>query len=99
MLTEQMKQKIEREVEAQKEYLKEKEIVNASYKRLVESERKLMEEEEKKKKAYYETMLEQYQLKEEIRINAIQENQKELEKIQQYQSKLDQRDRNQKIEN
>ena len=42
-------------------------------------------------------MVEQYKVKEEMRAQAMMADQQELEKIQQYQSRLDQRDRQQKI--
>ena len=43
-------------------------------------------------------MQEQYDMKNKIRIQMQEQNKKELEKIQQYQSKLDMRDRKQKAE-
>jgi hypothetical protein len=43
-------------------------------------------------------MLQQYEFKNQIRIQMEEGNQQELEKIKQYQSKLDVRDRQQKLE-
>lgn len=43
-------------------------------------------------------MQQQYEMKNQIRIKMQEENRLELEKIQQYQSKLDMRDRKQKAE-
>jgi len=44
-------------------------------------------------------MIEQYELKDQIRLENERVNRLELEKISQYQGKLDQRDRQQKMEN
>jgi hypothetical protein len=60
--------------------------------------RKLYAEQEKKKHLY-EVMLEQYKAKNELRVQYETAEQKELEKIAQYQSRLDQRNRQQKLEN
>ena len=86
------------EREARVEYLKEKDVVDKQMQKLIEDERKRIEAEEKKKKEYYNTMLEQYELKNKIRIQMEDQNKLELEKIKQYQSKLDMRDRQQKAE-
>ena len=43
-------------------------------------------------------MLEQYEMKNKFRIQMEEQNKLELEKIKQYQSKLDMRDRQQKAE-
>jgi|688.fasta_scaffold346873_1 hypothetical protein len=43
-------------------------------------------------------MLEQYEIKNKFRIQMEEQNKLELEKIKQYQSKLDMRDRQQKAE-
>ena len=73
-------------------------MVDKQMQKLIEDERKRIEAEEKKKKEYYNTMLEQYELKNKIRIQMEDQNKLELEKIKQYQSKLDMRDRQQKAE-
>lgn len=59
--------------------------------------KKILIEEEKKKKMY-NVMVEQYKMKEEMRMQEEIAERQELEKINQYQSRLDQRDKRQKLE-
>ena len=55
-------------------------------------------EEQAKKKTLYEEMVKQYEMKEVMRMEIEVAEKKELEKLNQYQSRLDQRDKAQKLE-
>lgn len=88
-----MAQRKELEEEARRQYLKEKEQADRQVQKLIEEQRNRIQVEEKRKKEYYNTMVEQYEAKNKIRIQMEIQNRNELEKIQQYQARLDQRDR------
>ena len=54
--------------------------------------------EEHKKKKMYEDMLEQFELKDKLRIEAEARDRAELKRLSEYQSRLDDRDKRQKEE-
>jgi hypothetical protein len=72
-------------------------VVDKQVEGMVEEERRRREREEGKKREYYQVMVEEYRVKEEMRAVVESADRAELEKIAQYQSRLDQRDRQQKL--
>ncbi len=93
-----MAQRKELEEEARRQYLKQKEQADRQVRKLIEEQRNRIQAEEQRKKQYYNTMLEQYEAKNKIRLQMEEQNTIELEKIKQYQSRLDQKDRQQRAE-
>ena len=65
---------------------------------MVAEEHMKVEAAQVKKKELYETMQQQYTLKQEVRMAEMRRDQEELDKIAQYQSGLDQRDKRQREE-
>lgn len=93
-----MAQRKELEEEARRQYLKQKEQADRQVRKLIEEQRNRIQAEEQRKKQYYNTMLEQYEAKNKIRLLMEEQNTIELEKIKQYQARLDQKDRQQRAE-
>lgn len=93
-----MAQRKELEEEARRQYLKQKEQADRQVRKLIEEQRNRIQAEEQRKKQYYNTMLEQYEAKNKIRLQMEEQNTIELEKIKQYQARLDQKDRQQRAE-
>ena len=93
-----MAQRKELEEEARRQYLKQKEQADRQVRKLIEEQRNRIQAEEQRKKQYYNTMLEQYEAKNKIRLLMEEQNTIELEKIKQYQARFDQKDRQQRAE-
>lgn len=93
-----MAQRKELEEEARRQYLKQKEQADIQVRKLIEEQRNRIQAQEQRKKQYYNTMLEQYEAKNKIRLQMEEQNTIELEKIKQYQARLDQKDRQQRAE-
>ena len=93
-----MAQRKELVEEARRQYLKQKEQADRQVRKLIEEQRNRIQAEEQRKKQYYNTMLEQYEAKNKIRLLMEEQNTIELEKIKQYQARLDQKDRQQRAE-
>lgn len=93
-----MAQRKDLEEEARRQYLKQKEQADRQVRKLIEEQRNRIQAEEQRKKQYYNTMLEQYEAKNKIRLQMEEQNTIELEKIKQYQARLDQKDRQQRAE-
>ena len=76
-----MEWKVELEKEARQEYLKERDVVNAEYEKMVQNEIEKRSREEEKKRKMYEIMLEQYELKEKVRREEEEKARAELKRI------------------
>ena len=72
--------------------------MNREVGRMVAEEQMKVEAAQVKKKELYESMQQQYTLKQEVRMAEMRRDQEELEKINQYQSGLDQKDKRQREE-
>ena len=70
--------------------------MNREVGRMVAEEQMKVEAAQVKKKELYESMQQQYTLKQEVRLAEMRRDQEELEKIAQYQSGLDQKDKRQR---
>lgn len=73
-----MAQRKELEEEARRQYLKQKEQADRQVRKLIEEERNRIQTEEQRKKQYYNTMLQQYEAKNKIRLQMEEQNTIEL---------------------